>query len=118
MKTQIKSSRDVLIQTKDIGEAVRFYKSVLGLCVTHQSKTLVGFDTGTFCLYIERGPSYGPVFEFCVPDFKAARQQLLAAGCQVENEDPAVPRCYMRDPFGLVFNLAETGNERESTRNT
>jgi catechol 2,3-dioxygenase-like lactoylglutathione lyase family enzyme len=107
MKTEISSTRDVLIQTDKLDKAIRFYQSVLGLRVMHQSETLVGFETGSFCLYIDKGPAYGPVFEFCVADFQAAKQQLIAAGCRVENEDPAVPRCYMRHPFGLIFNLAE-----------
>ena len=107
MKTGIDSSRDVLIQTEKLDEAVRFYQSVLGLRVTHQSRTLVGFETGSFCLYVDQGPAYGPVFEFCVTDFQATKQRLIAAGCRVENEDPSVPRCYMRDPYGLIFNLAE-----------
>jgi catechol 2,3-dioxygenase-like lactoylglutathione lyase family enzyme len=108
IKPKINSSRDVLIQTEKLDAAVRFYKKVLGLRVTHNSKTLVGFETGSFCLYVDRGPAYGPVFEFYVADFAAAKKKLLAAGCRVENEDPSVPRCYLRDPFGLVFNLAES----------
>jgi catechol 2,3-dioxygenase-like lactoylglutathione lyase family enzyme len=107
MKTKINSTRDVLIQTEKLDEAVRFYKTVLGLRVTHESKTLVGFETGAFQLYVDKGPAYGPVFEFCVADFKAAKKKLIAAGCRVENEDASVPRCYLRDPFGLIFNLAE-----------
>jgi hypothetical protein len=23
-------------------------------------------------------------------------------------EDPSIPRCYLRDPFGLVFNLGRS----------
>ena len=107
MKTEVNSTRDVLIQTDELDEAVRFYQSVLGLRKTHQNNALVGFETGSFCLYIDKGPAYGPVFEFCVTDFAAAKQKLIAAGCRVEKEDPSVPRCYMRDPFGLIFNLAE-----------
>jgi catechol 2,3-dioxygenase-like lactoylglutathione lyase family enzyme len=107
MKTKITASRDVLIQTEKLDAAVRFYESVLGLRVTHKSETLAGFETGSFCLYVEKGPAYGPVFEFYVPDLKAAKKQLVAAGCRVENEDPTIPRCYVRDPFGLIFNLSE-----------
>jgi catechol 2,3-dioxygenase-like lactoylglutathione lyase family enzyme len=108
IKTKTNSSRDVLIQTEKLDAAVRFYKNVLGLRATHNSKTLVGFETGSFCLYLEKGPAYGPVFEFCVADFAAVKKKLLAAGCRVENEDPTIPRCYLRDPFGLIFNLAES----------
>jgi catechol 2,3-dioxygenase-like lactoylglutathione lyase family enzyme len=103
----ITSNRDVLIQTENLDEAVHFYESVLGLRPVRHGETLVGFETGSFCLYLEKGPGYGPVFEFFVPDLAAAKRRLVAAGCKVENEDPSVPRCYVRDPQGLIFNLAE-----------
>ena len=28
-------------------------------------------------------------------------------GCCIEIKDPLGPRCYVRDPFGLILNLAE-----------
>jgi hypothetical protein len=34
---------------------------------------------------------------------------LLSAGCALVEEDPAVPRCYIRDPYGLVFNIEQSG---------
>jgi len=45
------------------------------------------------------------VFEFLAPDLAAARRRLLAAGCAIEEENSSLPRCYIRDPFGLVFNI-------------
>jgi hypothetical protein len=30
---------------------------------------------------------------------------LLAAGCTLLEENPAVPRCYLRDPFGMTYNI-------------
>jgi hypothetical protein len=38
---------------------------------------------------------------------QAAKSRLLAAGCTVVEENPAIPRCYIQDPFGLVFNIEE-----------
>jgi hypothetical protein len=32
---------------------------------------------------------------------------LIAAGCDIAEEDPSVPRCYIRDPYGLVFNIEQ-----------
>jgi predicted enzyme related to lactoylglutathione lyase len=86
---------------------VRFYEENLGLAVTMKSGKLVGFETGSFQLFLERGDALdpGPVFEFCVNDVEAAKQKLLAAGCAIVAEDASVPRCYIRDPHGLVFNL-------------
>jgi len=66
----------------------------------------MGFETGSFCLYVEKGKkSHGPVLEFLVPDVQLTKRKLVAAGCKVVEEDAAVPRCYIRDPYGLVFNL-------------
>src|SRR5580658_11374400 len=102
MKKIFRSTRDVIIRTDNWSKAVKFYKSVLGLPVTLRSKTMVGFETGGFCLYVEKGEEHGPVFEFLVPDVQAAKRKLLAAGCVVVEENPSVPRCYIRDPYGVV----------------
>jgi len=105
MKPKFKSSRDVIIRTEKWAEATKFYKSVLGLAVTHQGKTLIGFETGEFCLYVEKGKEHGPVFEFLVTDVQAAKKRLLTAGCTLLEEDASLPRCYIRDPYGVVFNI-------------
>lgn len=105
MPSPFRSSPDVIIRTGSFTEAVRFYESVLGLPVVHRSETLVGFDTGSFRLYVEPGQPHGPVFEFRVPDLETAKRELLSAGCAIVEEDPSVPRCYIRDPHGLVFNI-------------
>jgi predicted enzyme related to lactoylglutathione lyase len=105
MTSEFRSSRDVIIRTDAWAEATRFYRSVLGLPVTQQSGTLMGFETGGFCLYVEKGNEHGPVFEFLVADVQAAKRRLVAAGCTVLEEDPSLPRCYIQDPYGLVFNI-------------
>jgi catechol 2,3-dioxygenase-like lactoylglutathione lyase family enzyme len=101
------SSREVIIRTEAWAEATTFYGSVLGLPVVHQSENMIGFETGEFCLYVEKGKEHGPVFEFLVPDVQAAKRLLLSAGCTVQEEDDSVPRCYIRDPYGVVFNIGQ-----------
>ena len=105
MGAAFRSARDIIIRTTAWAEATTFYRSVLGLKVTQQSDTLMGFETGAFCLYVEKGADHGPVFEYLVPDVQAAKRQLVAAGCTVVEENPSVPRCYVRDPYGIVFNI-------------
>lgn len=112
MENKFRSSRDVIIRTDAWAKATKFYGSVLGLPVTHRSKTLVGFETGAFCLYVEKGDGHGPVFEFLVPDIQAAKRRLVAAGCTVLEENPSIPRCYIRDPYGLVFNIGQARAEK------
>ena len=107
MSNSFRASPDVIVRTPHCEEARRFYEGVLGLKRAFSSPALWGFDAGSFRLYVEEGPAHGPVFEFLVPDLESARSALLSAGCTVIEEDPAVPRCYIRDPYGLVFNIAQ-----------
>ena len=100
-------SRDVIIRTEKWPDVVDFYRSVLGLPVAYQDAKIVGFETGSFRLYVEKGKEHGPVFEFLVPDVEAAKSKLLTAGCVVVEEDSSVPRCYVKDPYGLVFNVGQ-----------
>jgi catechol 2,3-dioxygenase-like lactoylglutathione lyase family enzyme len=102
-----RASRDVIIRTENFQAAVRFYESVLGLKIVQSSASIVGFDAGAFRLYVEKGSQHGPVFDFLVPDLQAAKQALLTAGCTLLEEDPSVPRCYICDPHGLVFNIEQ-----------
>lgn len=101
----VRSSRDVIIRTAAWKEAVRFYESVLGFTLVSCDDTLAGLETGAFLLYVEAGTPHGPVFDFLTADVAAARDRLLAAGCTLIEEDPTVPRCYVRDPYGVTFNI-------------
>jgi catechol 2,3-dioxygenase-like lactoylglutathione lyase family enzyme len=105
MSEPFKATRDVIVRTPSFAAAVEFYRAVLGLPIVYESPSLIGFDAGAIRLYVEEGPAHGPVFDFRVPDMEAAKRALLAAGCSVQEENPAVPRCYLRDPHGLVFNI-------------
>jgi catechol 2,3-dioxygenase-like lactoylglutathione lyase family enzyme len=103
------SSRDVIVRTEKLDEAGQFYAKVLGLRETLRSEKMLGFETGSFQLFVERGsPEHAPVFELIVPDRARAKELLVAAGCVVLEEDARVPRLYLRDPFGFVFNVGES----------
>jgi predicted enzyme related to lactoylglutathione lyase len=47
------------------------------------------------------------VIEFLVPDVEAEKRRLIAAGCTVQEENASIPRCYIRDPYGVVFNIGQ-----------
>jgi catechol 2,3-dioxygenase-like lactoylglutathione lyase family enzyme len=103
----IRSSRDVIIRTRNLPAALRFYEGVLGFSVASRAEAIVGLETGAFRLYVEAGEAHTPVFDFLVADVPATRAQLISAGCVLVEEDASIPRCYLRDPFGLVFNLGQ-----------
>jgi catechol 2,3-dioxygenase-like lactoylglutathione lyase family enzyme len=107
MTGPFKSSRDVIIRTEFWAAAVRFYELVLGWPIVHRDKGMVGFETGSLRLYVEEGKAHGPVFDVLVADVQRAKSHLLAAGCVVVEDEPSVPRCYVRDPQGVVFNIGQ-----------
>ena len=102
-----RSSRDVIIQVRSLAEATQFYQNVLGFLRSSRSPGLVGFETGSFTLYVQEGALAGPVFDLLVEDPQITKAELLAAGCVLVEEDASVPRIYLRDPHGLVFNLGK-----------
>jgi len=115
MSSNIKSSRDIIIRTEALAEAVKFYKEVMGLRVASRDEKIVGFETGSFRLYVEEGGGHGPVFEFLVPDVQATKARLLEAGCTLVEEDPELPRCYVRDPYGMTFNIGQASTARDAS---
>ena len=96
-----------MIKVPDREQALKFYGEVMGFALTERKDWFAGFETGGFQLFVEQGREPEPVFEFLVPDLEGAKQKLLAAGCRIVEDDPKVPRLYMRDPYGLTFNLAQ-----------
>jgi catechol 2,3-dioxygenase-like lactoylglutathione lyase family enzyme len=103
----MKSTSDVMLRITDFGDAKAFYHGVLGFPIVVDSERVIGFDTGSIVLYFERGDANGSVFEFEVDDVNEAKTRLLAQGCSLIEENPAIPRCYMSDRFGLIFNLTK-----------
>ena len=56
-------------------------------------------------LFIEPGPALGPVLEVTVANVEEAKARLMKNGCAIAKDEPHVPRCYVRDPYGLIYNL-------------
>jgi len=104
----MKSTSDVMLRTNDLQEAKRFYNGVLGFPIVTDTERVVGFDTGSIVLYFETGDANGSVFEFEVDDLADAKRGLLEHGCTLVEEDPDLPRCYLRDRFGLLFNITKS----------
>jgi predicted enzyme related to lactoylglutathione lyase len=101
------STRDIIIKTEHLESAKDFYGNVLGFSPIKMDVPMLGFETGALRLFVESGVPSGPVFEFEVNDIDEAKARLLQNGCTVVEENPSVPRVYIRDPYGLVFNITQ-----------
>jgi predicted enzyme related to lactoylglutathione lyase len=100
-----KSGADILIQAPDPKSAASFYVEQLGFEITGEEPGMISLHGSHINLFIEQGPVSGPVLEVSVDSVEAARRRLLARGCTVVKDEPEFPRCYVRDLYGLTYNL-------------
>jgi len=96
---------DILIQAPDPKIAAAFYIEQLGFTITGEADNMLNLHGDHINLFIERGPALGPVLEVTVADVDEARRRLVQNGCEVVKDEPDFPRCYVRDPYGLIYNL-------------
>ncbi|MDR3688733.1 MAG: hypothetical protein P4L46_05080 [Fimbriimonas sp.] len=98
---------DVLVQAEDPVGAAAFYVEQLGFEVTDVTPNLVSLHGEYINLHIERGLPIGPVLEVMVASVDEAKARLKKCGCKVIKDEPRYPRCYIQDPFGVIYNLKE-----------
>ena len=100
-------SDNINIETPNLEEAVKFYTEVVGLRISEMGNDWARFDTGKINFYISRGETLGPITEFHVEDIEKSKEALIEQGCSVVKWEGKGEPCYIRDPFGFVFNLWE-----------
>ncbi len=98
---------DILIQAEDPLKAANFYVKELGFEITDQKPNMVSLHGKNINFFIEKGPALGPVLEVTVKSVKEAKARLKKKGCQVIKDEPGFPRSYVKDPYGLIYNLTE-----------
>jgi predicted enzyme related to lactoylglutathione lyase len=97
--------KDILIQAPDPSRAAAFYVEQLGFEITGEDPQMISLHGANINLFIERGPALGPVLEVTVDSVEAARLRLVKNGCTVVKHEPEFPRTYIRDPYGLIYNI-------------
>jgi predicted enzyme related to lactoylglutathione lyase len=95
---------DILIQSPDPKKAASFYVDQLGFTITGE-KPMVSLHGENINLFIEQGPALGPVLEVTVANVEEAKARLVKNGCKIVKDEPHVPRVYIQDPYGLIYNL-------------
>jgi catechol 2,3-dioxygenase-like lactoylglutathione lyase family enzyme len=102
-----KFGTDILIQAPEPKDAAAFYVDQLGFEITEETPTMISLHGQHINFFIERGPELGPVFEVTVDNVEEAKARLVKNGCEIVKDEPDFPRCYVRDPFGLIYNLTK-----------
>lgn len=101
-----KFGADILIQADDPRKAAEFYIQELGFEIDEETSDMISLLGDHINLFIERGPQLGGgVLEVTVKDVEEAKARLVKSGCEIVKDEPDFPRCYVKDPFGLIYNL-------------
>jgi catechol 2,3-dioxygenase-like lactoylglutathione lyase family enzyme len=102
------SSGGVAVHVSSLEKAEHFYGAVLGFRLVARTARQLEFDTGGLRLFVNLDsrplPSYVPSFD--VIDREAAREYLEGAGCKTVHISSHPGLYYMRDPFGMLFDIA------------
>ena len=104
-----KVSENIGFQVQNVEKAKLFYENVFGLKQPEQSfVNEVGFRTDHNNIFlIEGDKNLGPVMEVMVEDLEKAKLHLIENGCEIVRWEGRGKDCYVKDPFGMIFNVWE-----------
>lgn len=104
-----RSNSEIAVHVANLEKAEYFYGEVLGFRLLAKTTRQLEFDTGKLRLYVnlDSRPLASFVPSFDVADREAAREYLEGAGCKPVHIATHPGLYYMRDPFGLLFDMVE-----------
>lgn len=104
-----RANNELALHVADPAAAERFYVEVLGCELVDRDPECITLKNGALRLYLLRDPN--PTHDRVVPSFDVADRavalaSLEAAGCTLIPIGPHAPgEMYVRDPFGVVFDV-------------
>jgi catechol 2,3-dioxygenase-like lactoylglutathione lyase family enzyme len=105
------ANNELALHVADPPAAELFYTGVLGCEVVSRKPDCIALRSGALRLYLLRDPARSHeavVPSFDVPDRAAALTALQAAGCTLVPIGPHAPgEHYVRDPYGVLFDVIE-----------
>ncbi len=105
---EYRMSPNIAIRTSQFSDAVNFYTKVIGFDNRSEDPELADLDANPLNIFIIEDDEFrGPVLELFVDDLEAARQELVANGCKVLRWRGKGQDCYVKDPFGVIYNIWE-----------
>lgn len=110
-KVDATGSNELALHVPDPEAAAVFYEQVMGGRVVSRTADCIEVTSGALRLFLLRDPA--PTHDVVVPSFDVpsradAMARLQAAGCTLVPIGPHAPDgFYVRDPFGVLFDVIE-----------
>jgi histidine triad (HIT) family protein len=108
---RFRANDELALHVPDPAAAEPFYVDVLGCVVFDRTPDCISLMNGALRLYLLRDPQ--PAHEQVIPSFDVENRaqalvRLQAAGCSLVPIGPHAPgEHYVRDPFGVLFDVIE-----------
>jgi len=105
------ANNELALHVPDPEAAESFYVETLGCVVFDRTPDCISLENGALRMYLLRDPR--PTHEQVVPSFDVenraeAMARLQTAGCSLVPIGPHAPgEHYLRDPFGILFDVVE-----------
>ena len=113
MNALFRKSNHAAVLAPDLKAARDFYENVMDLELVNSTDEQLVFKTGDSFFYVVRDlDRTGTVLEFCVDNLDVAKERLVSKGCQIIKWEEKGKDCYLKDPFGVIFNLWEENIEK------
>jgi catechol 2,3-dioxygenase-like lactoylglutathione lyase family enzyme len=105
---KFKMSPNIAVRTPNYSAAKDFYTKVLGFNDRSTDPNLGDLDADPLNMFIiEDSDEQGVVMELFVEDLDEAKNYLVANGCEIIRWLGKGQDCYVRDPFGVLYNIWE-----------
>lgn len=109
----LRASDEIALHVPDPAAAAAFYVEVLGCREVARTEGWIELASGPLRLFLVRDPAPAhdaTVLSFDAPDRAAALERLRERGCTLVPVGPHAPgEHYVRDPFGVVFDVLQRG---------
>ena len=105
---KIRMSPNIAVRSAQFAAAVDFYGSILGFHTRSTEPGAAEFDAYPITIFVDDDAEFsGPILELFVDDVDEARKYLVKHGCKVVRWRGKGQDCYVKDPFGVIYNLWE-----------
>lgn len=103
-----KLSTNIAIQNNNSKAAEEFYSNILGFNLINSNKNFTELYSEPTTIYLQKDNEVkGVVMELMVDDLEVAKEYLIGNGCKIIRWNGKGKDCYIKDPFGVIFNIWE-----------
>lgn len=109
---KINKSEHLGVFVKNVDEAQQYYESLFGFkLISKETKKIVLKNGHQFFYIIQNNSERGTVIEFEVENIEKAKSIFQNQDCEILKWDGKDGDCFVRDKYGMVFNLWQKENK-------